>query len=90
MPDTQIFRMEKVPGFKLTIPLLEKLLRGVLYGDLLQKMLTKNRAYEKNKGETQALFDKWMEKCKEILKNGNSKEFKQVFTTLLMTLKKLS
>ena len=69
--------MEKVPGFKLTIPLLEKLLRGVLYGDLLQKMLTKNRAYEKNKGETQALFDKWMEKCKEILKNGNSKEFKQ-------------
>ena len=40
-------------------------------------MLTKNRAYEKNKGETQALFDKWMEKCKEILKNGNSKEFKQ-------------
>lgn len=69
--------MEKVPGFKLTIPLLEKLLRGVLYGDLLQKMLTKNRAYEKNKGETQALFDKWIEKCKEILKNGNSKEFKQ-------------
>ena len=69
--------MEKVPGFKLTIPLLEKLLRGVLYGDLLQKMLTKNRAYEKNKGETQALFDKWMEKCKEILKTGNSKEFKQ-------------
>ena len=69
--------MEKVPGFKLTIPLLEKLLRGVLYGDLLQKMLTKNRAYEKNKGETQALFDKWMDKCKEILKTGNNKEFKQ-------------
>ena len=69
--------MEKVPGFKLTIPLLENLLRGVLYGDLLQKMLTKNRAYEKNKGETKALFDKWMEKCKEILNNGNSKEFKQ-------------
>ena len=69
--------MEKVPGFKLTIPLLERLLRGVLYGDLLQKMLTKNRAYEKNKGETQALFDKWMEKCKEILKSGNIKEFKQ-------------
>ena len=69
--------MEKVPGFKLTIPLLENMLRGVLYGDLLQKMLTKNRAYEKNKGETKALFDKWMNKCKEILNNGNSKEFKQ-------------
>ena len=69
--------MEKVPGFKLTLPLLEKLLRGVLYADLLQKMLTKNRAYEKNKGETQALFDKWMARCKELIKKSNSKQFKQ-------------
>ena len=81
--------MEKVPGFKLTIPLLEKLLRGVLYGDLLQKMLTKNRAYEKNKGETQALFDKWMEKCKEILKNGNSKEFNQSIYALVNDFEKI-
>lgn len=81
--------MEKVPGFKLTIPLLEKLLRGVLYGDLLQKMLTKNRAYEKNKGETQALFDKWMEKCKEILKNGNSKEFKQSIYDIVKDFEKI-
>ena len=69
--------MEKVPGFKLTLPLLEKLLRGVLYADLLQKMLTKNRAYEVHKGETQALFDKWMSKCKELIKKSNSKQFKQ-------------
>ena len=69
--------MEKVPGFKLTLPLLEKLLRGVLYADLLQKMLTKNRAYEVHKGETQALFDKWMAKCKELIKKSNSKQFKQ-------------
>ena len=81
--------MEKVPGFKLTIPLLEKLLRGVLYGDLLQKMLTKNRAYEKNKGETQALFDKWMEKCKEILKSGNSKEFKQSIYDIVTDFEKI-
>ena len=37
----------------------------------------KNRAYEKNKGETQALFDKWMLKCKELIKKSNSKQFKQ-------------
>ena len=69
--------MEKVPGFKLTLPLLENLLKCVIYADLLQKMLTKNRAYEKNKGETQALFDKWMLKCKELIKKSNSKQFKQ-------------
>ncbi len=69
--------MEKNPGFKLTIPLLEKLLKSVLYGDLLQKMLTKNRAYEVNKGQTQKLFDEWMEKCKKLVQKSSNKEFKQ-------------
>ena len=72
-----IVGMEKMPGFKITISLIEKLLKMVVYGDLLQKMLTKNRAYEINKGETKALFDKWMEKCKELLVHSNNKQFKQ-------------
>ena len=72
-----IVGMEKMPGFKLTVPLIEKLLRTVVYGDLLQKMLTKNRAYEKNKGETEALFNKWMDKCKKLLEKSSNKEFKQ-------------
>ena len=72
-----IVGMEKMPGFKLTVPLLEKLLKTVIYGDLLQKMLTKNRAYEIHKGETQKLFDTWMEKCKKLLQKSSNKEFKQ-------------
>ena len=73
-----IVGMEKMPGFKLTVPLMEKLLKMVVYGDLLQKMLTKNRAYEIKKGETQKLFDTWMVKCKEILsRKSSNKEFKQ-------------
>ena len=69
--------MEKMPGFKLTPELLEKLVKCIIYGDLLQKMLTKNRAYEVNKGETQKLFDEWMEKCKKLLQKSTNKEFKQ-------------
>ena len=72
-----IVGMEKMPGFKLTIPMAERLLKMVVYGDLLQKMLTKNRAYEVNKGETQALFEKWLEKCKKLLEKSSNKEFKQ-------------
>ena len=72
-----IVGMEKMPGFKLTVPLMEKLLRCVVYGDLLQKMLTKNRAYEINKGETQELFDKWLEKCKKLIYKCTNKEFNQ-------------
>ena len=69
--------MEKNPGFKITIPLIEKLLKSVIYGDLLQKMLYKNRAYEVNKGETEKLFDNWLEKCKDLIKKSNNKQFKQ-------------
>ncbi|MCF0124617.1 MAG: 2-hydroxyacyl-CoA dehydratase [Clostridia bacterium] len=72
-----IVGMEKMPGFKLTIPMAEKLLRMAVYGDLLQKLLTKNRAYEKNKGETQALYEKWLDKCKKLLEKSSNKEFKQ-------------
>ena len=72
-----IVGMEKMPEFKLTIPLLERLLKCVIYGDLLQKMLTKNRAYEVNKGETQAMYDKWMAKCKKLLQKSTNKQFKQ-------------
>ena len=66
--------MEKNSGFKLTLPLIEGLLRAMVYGDLLQKMLYKNRPYEKNKGETEKLFNEWMEKCKKII-NASNKEF---------------
>ena len=69
--------MEKMPGFKITAPLVERLLKMVVYADLLQKMLTKNRAYEVNKGETQKLFDEWMSKCKKLLEKSTMKEFKQ-------------
>ena len=72
-----IVGMEKNPGFKITIPLMEKLLKSVVYGDLLQKLLLKNRAYEVNKGETQKVYDTWMEKCKTLVQKSNSKQFKQ-------------
>ncbi|MGN1327690.1 MAG: acyl-CoA dehydratase activase-related protein [Clostridia bacterium] len=69
--------MEKNPGFKLSTDLIERLLKVVVYGDLLQKMLTKNRAYEINKGETQKLFDNWMEKAKSLVSKSSLAEFKQ-------------
>ncbi len=69
--------MEKMPGFKITIGLINRLLKMLIYGDLLQKMLMKNRAYEINKGETQKLFNEWLEKCKKLVKKSSNKEFKQ-------------
>ena len=68
--------MEKTSGFKITIPLAVRLLKAIVYGDLLQKMLLKNRAYEVKKGETEKVYNKWLDKAKDIIKNGTNKDFK--------------
>ena len=81
--------MEKMPGFKITPSLIEKLLKCVVYGDLLQKMLYKNRAYEVNKGESQALFDKWMEKAKGLIQNSNNKQFKKSIYDIVSDFEKI-
>ena len=69
--------MEKMPGFKLTPKMIDKLLKAVVYGDLLQKLLLKNRAYEVHKGDTEETYEKWMAKCKDILENGSIKDFRK-------------
>ena len=59
--------MEKNSGFKITLPLVKKLIKATIYGDLLQKLLHKNKAYEVNKGETEKLYYSWVGIVGEIL-----------------------
>ena len=81
--------LEKMPGFKLTPKLIDKLVKAVLLGDLLQKMLHKNRAYEVNTGETDKLFNVWMEKSKKLLENCTNKEFKQAIFDMVDDFEKI-
>ena len=69
--------MEKMPGFKITLPLVERLLKVCVYADLLQKLASKNRAYEINHGETDEVFALWMEKCQKLIEHSTMKEFKK-------------
>ena len=69
--------MEKMTGFKITVPMAINLIKAVFYGDLLQKLLLKNRAYEKNKGETQKMYEKWLEKCKSLTCKSSYGKFKK-------------
>ena len=81
--------MEKNPGFKLSLSMMERLIKGVILGDLLQKMLTKNRAYEINKGETQKLYNEWMIKCKKLVEKSSSKEFKKAIYDMVDDFEKI-
>lgn len=62
--------LEKNSGFKITKNMVVGMAIGVLYGDLLLRMVHKVRPYEKVKGSTDALYDKWVQKCREHLENG--------------------
>ena len=72
-----IVGMEKMPGFKMSPKLIERLAKAVIYGDLIQKVSAKNRAYEIHKGDTEKMFSKWMKICKTLIKESSITEFKQ-------------
>ena len=81
--------LEKASGFKLTPKMLEKLIRAVMLGDLLQKLYHKNKAYEINKGQSEMLFNQWMEKCKDIVSLGKGKDFKNAIYQIVDEFEKI-
>ncbi|WP_300745193.1 2-hydroxyglutaryl-CoA dehydratase, partial [uncultured Helicobacter sp.] len=52
--------LESNQGFSVTRPMLQNFLNAILYGDLLMHIANQTRAYEKNKGDTDAMVDKWV------------------------------
>ena len=62
--------MEKNSGFKLTLPLIKKMIAGIAYADFF--MLLKNQIipYEKNIGETEKLINSWTDKMLAEFRKG--------------------
>ena len=67
--------LEKQPGFKITLPLLNRTIMGLIYGDLFMRVLYATRPYEKVKGSANALYKKWNEIAKENVKSGSKRTF---------------
>ena len=61
----------------ISLKLVHKAIMGVIYGDLLMKVVYRVRPYEAIKGSTNKLYDEWVIKCKESVKNGKISEFKR-------------
>lgn len=81
--------LEKNPGFKITLPLIKKLAKALIYGDLLQTVVHKNRAYEINKGESNDLYKKWLKKCKQLVHKSTIKEFNQSLYNIVEDFEKI-
>lgn len=57
-----IKRLEKHPGFKLSLPLVCRTMYGVFFGDLLMSLVNQTRPCEKTPGSANALADLWTER----------------------------
>lgn len=62
--------LEKGSGFKITVPMLAKLLFAVLYGDMLMLLYNQCLPYEKNKGDTDKCLKKWQDKLADAFDKG--------------------
>lgn len=75
--------LEKVPGFKITLPMFNKLLIGVAIGDLIARCNSRNRPYELEKGTCNKLTEKYIIKGREVTASGNLKEYKKLVKEII-------
>ncbi|UQZ90543.1 2-hydroxyglutaryl-CoA dehydratase [Deltaproteobacteria bacterium Smac51] len=62
-------------GLKADRHLIKRVLVGLLYGDMLNRLLLATRPYEKTPGAAQALVDYWTEKAAPAVSAGDRKAF---------------
>jgi predicted nucleotide-binding protein (sugar kinase/HSP70/actin superfamily) len=69
--------LESNPGFTYSMDMVKKCMIALLYGELLMQVVYHVRPYEKIKGSTNKLYEKWVEKCKESVRSGDKGLFKK-------------
>ena len=58
--------LEKDSGFPLTLTMIRRLLSVIYYGDLLVTLRAQTEPYEINKGEAEAMQEKWIGRLREL------------------------
>lgn len=79
--------IESHSGFDLrkisTIPMVINLLRSILLGDLINRVVNATRPYEKNEGEVNKLKEKWIGICCENIYDMSSKTYKNIIRQIV-------
>jgi len=67
--------VEETPGFKLTLPLMKRIVVGMLYGDLFERLVYRTRPYELEKGVIDAMHTRWLKIAAKNVRNGSFTQF---------------
>ncbi|MDP4144300.1 MAG: acyl-CoA dehydratase activase-related protein [Bacillota bacterium] len=69
--------LEKNPGFKVSLSMVNKSMIALIYGDLLMRVLYRVRPYEKVNGSANELYEKWVDRCKASVESGNWSQYRK-------------
>ena len=70
--------VEKHPGFKLTLPILIRLMYAVFYGDLLMTLRNQCIPYELEQGASERLANQWTDRLVEEMNVASSMKYSHV------------
>ncbi len=73
--------LEKNSGFKLSVPMILRMLYAIVYGDVIMCVCNQAKAYEVNKGDSEKLADEWTAKLVSQLAEKNI-SYKKVKKTI--------
>ena len=72
------FGLEKNPGFHFTIPLIRRLIYGIMYGDLIMNVANQIRPYEVHAGDTTEKVERWLNELLDRFDRGQGMSRRQM------------
>ena len=74
---------EETDSFRLTRPMLIAAIKAAIFGDILQNVKNRMLPYELQKGETMRLYRKWMDICKDVVRDGGYFKFQRTVKQII-------
>lgn len=78
--------LEENPGFKLTLPLLQRGLYALIFGDIFMRCLYRTRPYEATAGSANALHEKWKAKVIDFVSQNkvlSHRQYKKICRSII-------
>lgn len=75
--------LEKQPGFKYSLGLVNRSIMALNFGDLFMRLLYRTRPYERFPGSANLLFEKWMEIAKDNIRDCNFIKYKSIIRSVI-------
>ncbi len=76
-------QLEEQPGFVVSTSMLMRMILGILYGDMIEKLTLRTRPYEAHIGASDALYKKWSDICTNSLHDFGNKLFARNIEAML-------